>query len=60
VGTGKETAAPVVPRFGQAARGLCVWAAAGTRVDYSEQLLPFDPLPIPNIIPVIKFGTNST
>jgi hypothetical protein len=32
----------------------------GARVYYSEQLLPLGPLPIPNIIPVIKFGTNST
>jgi hypothetical protein len=32
----------------------------GARVDYSEQLLPLGPLPIPNRIPVIKFGTNST
>jgi hypothetical protein len=37
-----------------------VQTSHGTRVDYSEQLLPFDPLPIPNIIPLIKFGTNST
>jgi hypothetical protein len=34
------------------------WHAA--RVDYSEQLLPLGPLPIPNRILVIKFGTNST
>jgi hypothetical protein len=32
----------------------------GARVDFSEQLLPMGPLPIPNRIPVIKFGTNST
>jgi hypothetical protein len=32
----------------------------GARVDYSEQLLPLGALPIPNKIPVIKFGTNST
>jgi hypothetical protein len=32
----------------------------GARVDYSKQLLPLGPLPIPNRIPVIKFGTNST
>jgi hypothetical protein len=32
----------------------------GARVNYSEQLLPLGPLPIPNRIPVIKFGTNST
>jgi hypothetical protein len=32
----------------------------GSRVDYSEQLLPLGPLPIPNRIPVIKFGRHST
>jgi hypothetical protein len=34
------------------------WHAA--RVEYSKQLLPLGPLPIPNRIPVIKFGTNTT
>jgi hypothetical protein len=32
----------------------------GARVDYSEQPLPLGPLPVPNRIPVVKFGTNST
>jgi hypothetical protein len=32
----------------------------GTIVDCSKQLLLLGPLPIPNRIPVIKFGTNST
>jgi hypothetical protein len=31
-----------------------------SRAEYFEQLLPLGPLPIPNRIPVIKFGTNST
>jgi hypothetical protein len=113
--TGGETTAPAVPQFGQAPRGMCVWAAAvrtvgsghfnqvglycrhglgsirfttffqlfklcsnfeiqnedhpmsinvqtwhGASVGYSEQLLPLGPLPIPNRILGIKFGTNST
>jgi hypothetical protein len=32
----------------------------GAIIDYSEQLLPLGTLPIPDRIPVIKFGTNST
>jgi hypothetical protein len=31
----------------------------GVRVDYSKQLIPLGLLPIPNIIQVIKLGTNS-
>jgi hypothetical protein len=30
----------------------------GARVDHSKQLLPLGPLPIPNIIQVIKLGTT--
>jgi hypothetical protein len=37
-----------------------VYTWHGAIVDYSEQLLPLGPLPIPNRIPVIKFRTNST
>jgi hypothetical protein len=37
-----------------------VQAWHGARVDYSKLLHPLDLLPIPNRIPVIKFGTNST
>jgi hypothetical protein len=113
--TSGETAAPAVPRFRQAPRGLRVRVVAvrpvgsgrfnqvclycrhglgpircttffqlfklcsnfeiqnedhimsinvqtwhGASVGYSEQLLPLGPLPIPNRIPGIKFGTNST
>jgi hypothetical protein len=32
----------------------------GDRTDYSKQLLQLGPLAIPNRIPFIKFGTNST